>query len=126
MGGFYCCHQMVFIINLYNIGVYGTAVHLPQFSELLTTGSGGNQEINCIFSEDSTLFGSEARRFLSPIEEYVPSCNELNEFWTYLVALMSLSFIGLVVSIVGIISNCITPCVEDHYQHSWKPGNSDV
>ncbi len=105
--------------------MYGTAVHLPQFSELLDTSSGGGQEIRCIFSEDSVLFGDNVRAVLSPIEEYVPSCNDLNDYWTYLIAIMSLSFIGLVVSIVGIISNCITPCVEDHYQHSWKPGNDD-
>lgn len=107
------------------VGIYGTAVHLPKYSSLLVdSGSGDSQDIACIFSDSSTLYGENVRMIFSPIEEYIGSCNDLNDYWTYLVAIMSLCFIGLLVSVVGIITNCITPCVEDRYQHSWKPSSS--
>ncbi len=111
---------------LYSSGAYGTAVHLSEYDNLLSTSSGGGQMTACIFSDSSSLYTTNVKNFFSPIEELIPDCNDLNEYWTYLVAIMSLSFIGLIVSIVGIFSNCITPCVEDYYQHSWKPGTTDV
>ena len=108
-------------------GVYGTAVHLPGFSEL-TIGSGMSQNSStlCVFSESSELYPENVRNVFQLIEEFVPRCDDLDEYWTFLVSIMSLSFIGLLVSIVGILTNCITPCVEDQYEQVWRPKTPDV
>ena len=85
-----------------------------------------NSSTLCVFSESSELYPENVRNVFQPIEEFVPSCDDLDEYWTFLVSIMSLSFIGLLVSIVGILTNCITPCVEDQYEQVWRPKTPDV
>ena len=70
----------------------------------------------CVFAPDSPLYTSSLRDTLSPVDTLVTSCADLGDYWTYLIGLMSLSFVGFVLSAVAIISNCIVPCLEGRYQ----------
>ncbi|XP_003382524.1 PREDICTED: uncharacterized protein LOC100634672 [Amphimedon queenslandica] len=109
-------------------GLYGTAVHLPNFNSLIdstVTGSGSNANstntIRCIFSEDSELYSDNFRIVMNSLDTIIPSCDDLSDYWTYLIAIMSLCFIGTLVSLVALIVNCITPCVEDSYTKTYRP-----
>lgn len=110
-------------------GLYGTSVHLTGF-DLLTdmplggSGSGQTSTTRCIFADSSPLYSSNFRTALSPLDTIVPSCEDLENVWTYLVANMSLCFIGLLVSMVAIVTNCITPCLEESYSKTWRPDDS--
>ena len=109
------------------LGLYGTAVHLPSYNTLINispqtgSGSGVTNSISCIFSENSRLYPENVRLAFRPFEDYIPSCNDLNNYWTYLIGIMSLCFIAIVISFVAVITNCITPCVEDRYSNVWRP-----
>lgn len=56
----------------------------------------------------------------------VNSCEDLDEFWKYLISIMSLSFVGFLVSILAIISDCAAPCVEERYDNKKLKSTSDV
>ena len=103
-------------------GLYGTSVQLDGFDDLQGLGSGGGM---CIFSESSPLYSEQFRNTFRPIDGLVGSCEDLGGYWEYLVALMSLSVMGLLVSAVAIVSNCITPCCADRYEEKWAP-STDV
>ena len=70
----------------------------------------------CLFDPGSPLYTQELRETLRPIDSLVLSCADLAEFWTYLIGLMSLCFVGFVISVISIISNCVVPCVEGRYE----------
>lgn len=109
--------------SYHSAGLYGTAVHLPNFNALVEStiiGSGNHANattntIRCIFSEDAGLYNERFRVVMNSLDTVVPSCDDLNDYWTYLVANMSLCFLGFLVSMVAMFGNCITPCVEDNY-----------
>lgn len=97
-------------------GLYGTAVHLDEFNLLTAnTTQPGSEADRCIFDETSPLYTESFRDAFRPIDSLVPSCEDLETHWPFLIALLSLSFMGLLVSLIAIVSNCITPCVEDEY-----------
>lgn len=118
LAGTYYCRKTWYIYA--TIGLYGTAIYLPTYNSLTVAGSGSGSNILCIFSQQSQLYSDEFRIIFRPLDSYVPSCNDLSEYWTYLIAIMSLCFVGCVISVVAIFTNCITPCVEDRYSHSWR------
>ncbi len=69
----------------------------------------------CVFAARSPLYTSQLRDALRPVDTLVSSCADLADYWTYLIGLMSLCFVGFILSGVAIISNCILPCVEGRY-----------
>lgn len=69
----------------------------------------------CIFADGSPLYTAQLSEALRPIDSLVTSCVDLADYWTYLIGLMSLCFVGFILSGVAIISNCIVPCVEGEY-----------
>lgn len=75
----------------------------------------GADNSTCIFNADSPLYTQGFRDTFRPVDSLVNSCEDLDQFWTYLIGLMSLSFIGFVVSLVAIFSDCIAPCAEEKY-----------
>jgi hypothetical protein len=108
-------------------GLYGTSVHLPTFADLITPGQNGSNTstIQCIFSDGSQLYSNDFRMVFAVIDDQVTNCSDLNTYWSYLIALMSLCFVGMVISIIAIFTNCITPCVEDRYANTWEPKSSE-
>ncbi len=70
----------------------------------------------CVFAPASPLYTPSLRDTLAPIDTLVISCADLSDYWTYLIGLMSLCFVGFVLSGVSIISNCVVPCVEGRYE----------
>lgn len=103
-------------------GIYGTAVQLDGYDELrVTEGSGGGGG-DCIFSDDSPLYSSSFRSSMQPLDRLVPSCEDLESHWKYLISLMSLNCMGFLVSVISIVINCVTPCVEDRQESTtWYP-----
>ena len=82
--------------------------------------------IDCIFTENAEVYSEGFRDTLEVIDQFVPSCDDLADFWTYLIANMSLCFLGLLVSMVALIANCLTPCIEERYGYMfWSPENKD-
>ena len=81
------------------------------------TGAAGSND-TCIFDEDSMLYAEDFRNAFRPIDSLINSCDDLEEYWKYLVSIFSLAFIGMVVSILAIISNCVAPCVEERIEGS--------
>lgn len=87
----------------------------------MAEGSGGGGG-DCIFSDDSPLYTSSFRSSMQPLDGLVPSCEDLESHWKHLVSLMSLNCMGLLVSLVAIVINCVTPCVEDREDNiAWYP-----
>ena len=78
----------------------------------MTEGSGGVGG-DCIFSEDSPLYSDSFRAAMCSLDSLVPSCEDLESHWKHLVSLMSLATMGLLVSLVAIMVNCVIPYVED-------------
>ena len=115
-------------------GIYGVSVILPGYDSVVVTGgSSGNftlsnstVAVDCIFSDGSPLYSKEIQTALQPLDTFVPTCSQLDMFWTHLVANMSLCFIGCLISIVAAITNCATPCIEDRYNKKWSPSQEDV
>lgn len=97
-------------------GLYGTAVQLPEFQDFLIVQRMSADNSTCIFNADSPLYTQGFRDTFRPVDSLVDSCEDLDQFWTYLVGLMSLSFIGFVVSLIAIFSDCIAPCAEEKYR----------
>ena len=82
-------------------------------------GGGGG---DCIFAEDSSLYSESFRSSMELLDCLVLSCEDLESFWKHLISLMSLSIMGLLVSLVAIVINFVTLCVEDRQDSiSWNP-----
>ena len=108
----YTCGCIIIIINI---------LCVPFTTLAVVEGSGGGGG-DCIFAEDSPLYSESFRSSMEPLDRLVPSCEDLESFWKHLVSLMSLSIMGLLVSLVAIVINCVTPCVEDRQDSiSWYP-----
>ena len=115
-------------------GIYGVTVILPGYDSIVLTGGGDSNftlsnstvAVDCIFSPGSQLYSEQIRSVLQPLDMFVPTCSQLDVFWTHLVANMSLCFIGCLISAVAAITNCATPCVEDRYRRKWSPPQEDV
>ena len=91
-------------------------LHLPTIpSPPVATNNG----TDCIFAVNSPLYTPGFRNAFRPIDGLIDSCENLLDFWEYLISLMSLSFMGLLISFIAIISNCVTPCLEERY-NSWE------
>lgn len=91
------------------------------YTHTVNEGSGGEGGL-CIFSDDSPLYSENFRTSMEPLDRLVPSCEDLEAYWKHLVSLMSLNIMGLFVSVVAIVINCITPCVEDRQDSiAWYP-----
>jgi len=69
----------------------------------------------CLFDTESPLYSQQLRDALRPVDSLVSDCSELEEYWMYLIGLMSLCFVGFILSIVSLLSNCVVPCVESRY-----------
>ena len=96
-------------------------IHTSCFFLTVVEGSGG-QGGDCIFSDDSPLYTSSFRSSMQHLDKLVPSCEDLESHWKYLITLMSLSAMGLFISLVSIVMNCVTPCVEDRTdKNAWYP-----
>ena len=110
-------------------GLYGVSVLLPGYDTLLISGgdvvnttiTNGTTVVPCILSQNSRLFPENIRTVIQPLDDFVPNCSQLAHYWTFLVANMSLCFLGLLLSVVAIFTNCATPCLEDRYQRKWSP-----
>lgn len=96
-------------------GLYGSAVHLPGYTTLRSLNT-----TTCIFSDPSTLYSDKVRQDLRSLDSLVNSCVDLEPFWKYLISLMSLCFMGLVLSVIAIVTDCTTPCCEDEYRKKWE------
>jgi len=109
-------------------GLYGTAVQLSGYDEfeLRREQDGSGAVDRCIFFNGSNLYSVEFSNAFRPVDAIVGSCRDLADNWEFLISIMSLSFMGLLISIIAIITNCITPCVEDRYDSEWSPGKTDV
>lgn len=93
----------------------------PSSSPSVTESSGGGGG-DCIFADDSPLYSSSFRDSMQPLDRLVPSCEDLESHWKHLISLMSLNCMGLLISVVSILLNCITPCVEDRQDdNTWYP-----
>ena len=104
--------------------IFWPSLHLSLSSPILPPPPGAtNSTTECIFAPNSPLYTPEFRNTFRPIDGLVNSCENLFDYWEYLISLMSLSFMGLLMSVIAITSNCITPCVEERY-NSW--GKTDV
>lgn len=89
---------------------------------LSVTESSGGGGGDCIFADDSPLYSSSFRNSMQPLDRLVPSCEDLESHWKHLISLMSLNCMGLLISVVSILLNCITPCVEDRLdENTWYP-----
>ena len=93
--------------------IYMHVRKLCQTSLSLSLSGGDNS--TCIFSSNYPLYTSGFREMFRPVDSLIDSCEDLDQSWTYLVGLMSLSFIGFVVSLIAIFSGCITLCAEEKY-----------
>jgi len=109
-------------------GLYGTAVQLSGYDEfeLRREQDGSGAVDRCIFFNGSNLYSVEFSNAFRPVDAIVGSCRDLADNWEFLISIMSLSFMGLLISVIAIITNCITPCVEDRYDSEWSPGKTDV
>ena len=89
---------------------------LLPFSQSLpfTYLSAGNA--TCIFDPSSNLYGDNFRNTFEVLDGLVPSCEDLDATWKYLISIMSLSFVGFLISILAIFSDCVTPCVEEKFE----------
>ncbi len=65
----------------------------------------------CIFDSRSPLYTANIRDSFLSVDNLVSSCEDLDEFWRHLIVIMSLSIVGLLVSLLAIISDCVTPCM---------------
>ncbi|CAI8017584.1 hypothetical protein GBAR_LOCUS10664 [Geodia barretti] len=103
-------------------GIYGTSVQLDNYDQLQVLEGSGGSEGDCIFADGSPLYSESFRSSMEPLDRLVPSCEDLESYWKHLVSLMSLSIMGLLVSLVAIVINCVTPCVEDRADSiTWYP-----
>ena len=108
----YVTHCSIIIISL----CLDMPLHLPTIpSSPVETNNG----TDCIFAVNSPLYTPGFRNAFRPIDGLIDSCENLLDFWEYLISLMSLSFMGLLISFIAIISNCVTPCLEERY-NSWE------
>ena len=107
--------------HLISVALHGmTLYHIHACEKIvsdlsLSLSPSGGDNSTCIFSSDSPLYTSGFRETFRPVDSLIDNCEDLDQFWTYLVGLMSLSFIGFVVSLIAIFSDCITPCAEEKY-----------
>ena len=103
--------------------LYSTATRLPGYAELQTTGP-NNTVADCLFSQDSPLYNKGIRSSLRGFNDLVSDCRDLSDWWRELLAIGCLCFVGAMVSFMGAVSNCATPCLEEQYkkpvkQYSW-------
>ena len=103
--------------------LYSTATRLPAYTELQTTGP-NNTVGDCLFSQNSPLYNGGIRSSLRGFNDLVSDCRDLSDWWKELLAIGCLCFAGAMVSLVGAVSNCATPCLEQQYkkpvkQYSW-------
>ena len=103
------------------LSLYGVIIHVPAYTDTINDIDPAINSSLCIFAPDVNFYTGTVQEVFQPIDDTITSCEELNEYWTYLVSNMSLCFVALLVTIVGIIANCITPCVEDRYEGAWRP-----
>jgi len=96
------------------------------FPPLHAEQDGSGAVDRCIFFNGSNLYSVEFSNAFRPVDAIVGSCRDLADYWEFLISIMSLSFMGLLISVIAIITNCITPCVEDRYDSEWSPGKTDV
>ena len=80
---------------------------------------------SCIFASNSPLFSENFRNTFRSLDGLVESCKDLDAYWKYLISIMSLSFIGFIVSIFAVISDCIAPCMEEKYEKP-RPRTADI
>jgi len=53
---------------------------------------------------------------MEPIDALVSSCADLATTWSFLVVIMTLCVVGVIISLVAIISDCAAPCAEEKYE----------
>ena len=70
----------------------------------------------CIFAPNSPLYTESFRNAFLSVDGLITSCQDLSGYWKYLIGIMTLSFVGLVVSVLAIISDCVAPCMEEKYE----------
>lgn len=103
--------------------LYSTATRLPGYDELQTSGP-NNTVGDCLFSQNSPLYNEGFRSALRGFDDLVSDCRDLADWWKELLAIASLCLVAAIVSFVGAVSNCATPCLEEQYkkpvkQYSW-------
>ena len=103
--------------------LYSTATRLPAYAQLRTIGA-NNTVGDCLFSQDSPLFNEGIRSNLRGLNDLVSDCRDLSDWWKELLAIACLCFLAAMISFVGTVSNCATPCFEEQYkkpvkQYSW-------
>ena len=103
--------------------LYSTATRLPRYAQLQTIGP-NNTVGDCLFSQNSPLYNEDIRSSLQGFNDLVSDCRDLSDWWKQLLAIACLCFVGTMVSFVGAVSNCATPCLEEEYkkpikQYSW-------
>jgi len=103
--------------------LYSTATRLPNYDQLETAGPNGTVG-DCLFSPNSPLYSDGFRSTLRGFNDLVSDCRDLSDWWKELLAIGSLCLLAAMVSFVGAVSNCATPCLEEHYkkpvkQYSW-------
>jgi len=107
--------------------LYSIATRLPQYNDLETTGL-NNTAGDCLFSQDSPLYSDGFRDTFSGLNNLVSDCRDLSDWWRELLAIACLCLVAALVSFVGSVSNCATPCLEQQYhkpvkQYSWDINN---
>lgn len=103
-------------------GLYKSSASLLSIlSSLPVIESSGGEGGDCIFSEDSPLYSESFRSSLESLDNLVPSCEDLEVYWKHLISLMSLNVLGLLVSVIAVVTNCLTPCIEDRRDAVWTP-----
>jgi len=125
------------ILNMFSIAtcllamcitaLYSTATRLPEYDDLETTGF-NNTAGDCLFSQDSPLYSDGFRDTFSGLNNLVSDCRDLSDWWRELLAIACLCLVAALVSFVGSVSNCTTPCLEQQYhkpvkQYSWDISN---
>lgn len=113
-----CCLLAMSITTLYS-----TATRLPEYDKLQTTGP-NNTIGDCLFSQNSPLYNKGFRSSLRGLDDLVSDCRDLSDWWKELLAIASLCLAAAMISFVGVVSNCATPCLEEQYkkpvkQYSW-------
>lgn len=103
--------------------LYSTATRLPEYDNLQTMGF-NNTAGDCLFSQDSPLYSDGFRDTFSGLNNLVSDCRDLSDWWKELLAIACLCLVAALVSFVGSVSNCATPCLEQQYhkpvkQYSW-------
>lgn len=108
-------------------GTYGIASQLPAYQNFSATIVMDNVTVpnGCIFAVHSPVFNSGVRDTLRPLESAVFDCTQLLESWPFILSLFILNFLGLILSLVALITNICTPCIEDRYSStvSWDIKN---